>query len=81
MFVRRKVYRGFFGGGGYSAGGVCTFLGNVSRSFDHGKCPAFIVSDDTKHVCGSCPGETQKRCGCGSNDRSTGLLFSAGIRR
>ena len=60
---------------------VCTFLGNVSRSFDHGKCPAFIVSDDTKYVCGSCPGETQKRCGCGSNDRSTGLLFSAGIRR
>ena len=29
----------------------------------------------------SCPGETQKRCGCGSNDRSIGLLFSAGIRR
>ena len=29
MFVCRKVYRGFLGGGGHSAGVVCTFLGNV----------------------------------------------------
>lgn len=63
------------------ARGVCTFLGNVSRSFDHGKCPAFIVSYDTKYVRGSCPGETEKHCRCGSNDRSTDLLFSTGIRR
>lgn len=36
----------------------------------------------TRNMCvDRVPGETQKRCGCGSNDRSTGLLFSAGIRR
>ena len=60
---------------------VCTFLGNVYRSFDHGKFTAFIVSHNTKYVCGSSPGETEEYCGCGGNDRPVGILFFSGIRK
>ena len=55
--------------------------GNVSRSFDHRKCTAFIVSHDTKYVCGSSPRETEEYCGCGGNDRPVGILFFSGIRK
>ena len=70
-----KVYRGFLGGGGHSAGVVCTFLGNVrDRLTTENARP--LLYRITRNMCVDRVREKPKSIVDVGNDRPVGILFS-----